>query len=123
MLAAGEGRQHGGNDGYDDQPVARYSWDDTVANHRAPKKRDIIVLWDGKTLLGASVIDDIEEGDGQKDRRRCPGCGRTSFKARNVARPRYRCFISECLLEFDTPDTETLSVHTYKTRHDAAWPT
>jgi hypothetical protein len=29
VLAVGTNRQHGGNDGYDDEPESHYGWDDT----------------------------------------------------------------------------------------------
>ena len=57
MIAAGDDRQHGGNEGYEDKPDEYYSWDDTVANHARPTAGDQIVLWNKKLLLGASVID------------------------------------------------------------------
>ena len=53
MIAAGEDRQHGGNQGYDDDPERHYSWDNTVANHRKPRNGHIIVLWDKRNLIGA----------------------------------------------------------------------
>lgn len=34
-LAVSGRRQHGGNDGYDDNPSSHYSWDSTVPNHAA----------------------------------------------------------------------------------------
>jgi hypothetical protein len=35
-------RQHGGNEGYDDDPAVHYSWDSTVPNHEAVAGRDAI---------------------------------------------------------------------------------
>lgn len=48
LFAAGDDRQHGGNDGYDDQPDSYYSWDSTVPNHAALQAGDVVVLWDGR---------------------------------------------------------------------------
>ena len=58
----GERRQHGGNVGYEDLPSSSYSWDNTVANFASPVPGEGIVIWDGDTLLGASVIEKIIEG-------------------------------------------------------------
>ena len=35
VLAVGDDRQHGGNEGYDAGPAVHYSWDSTVPNHEA----------------------------------------------------------------------------------------
>lgn len=40
MLAAGDDREHRGNDGYDDAPSAHYSRDSTVPNHLLPRPGD-----------------------------------------------------------------------------------
>ncbi|MES2641041.1 MAG: HNH endonuclease signature motif containing protein [Myxococcota bacterium] len=121
MLSISEGREHAGNRGYDDDPAVRYSWDSTVANHGAPKPGDVIALWDSEVLLGVSVIEVIEEADGQKERLRCPKCRSTGIKERQKTRPRYRCYQEGCLAEFDEPAVEWIDVHTYRTRHDSGW--
>lgn len=120
MIAAGEDRQHGGNHGYDDDPERHYEWDDTVANHRAPRGGDVIVLWDKQSLIGASVIESIEEGDAEKERNRCPSCGKTKIRMRKK-NPNFRCYDAGCLAEFDEPTRERLQVHTYRTNHEAGW--
>jgi hypothetical protein len=119
MLAAGDSRQHGGNAGYDDDPERRYVWDSTVPHHASPRRGDVIVLWDKVTLLGASVIESLDEADSVKTRFRCPKCSQTGFKRRTEMRPAFRC--PDCLHEFDEPVEEMLKVHTYKTAHGAAW--
>ena len=60
LMAVGENRQHGGNDGCDDEPDTHYSWDRTVNNHAALKAGDAVALWDKKQLLGVSTIEEIE---------------------------------------------------------------
>lgn len=119
MLAAGEDRSHGGNEGYDDDPARLYRWDDTVPNHASPAVGHIIAIWNKTGLLGVSVIERIDEGDAAKTRRRCPKCGDTGFKPREAVSPRFRC--SLCPLEFDEPRNETIAVHTYCTDHESAW--
>ncbi len=120
MLAAGDDRQHAGNEGYDDDPQRHYSWDSTVANHSRPKAGDVIALWDKKILLGASIIESIVEGDDTKVRLRCPVCSKTKIKMRRMA-PKYRCFEQSCKAEFREPVQERVDVHNYRTSHEAAW--
>lgn len=92
MLAVSEGRQHGGNDGYDDTPNRHYSWDDTVPNHAGPQRGDPIALWDKQILLDASVIEDIAVDEQVKQLYRCPKCALAGIKARKAKTPRYKCY-------------------------------
>jgi hypothetical protein len=55
VIAAGDDRQHGGNDGYADEPAHSYSWDDTVANHSALSAGDAIALWDKHTTAAFAL--------------------------------------------------------------------
>lgn len=120
MMASGEDRQHRGNEGYDDDPQSHYSWDSTVANHAAPDAGDIIVLWDKKRLLGASVVDAIEVREGaEKLRLRCPSCNKTTIKQRSTASPPFRCY--RCHHEFVAPVEERLTVTSYRSVHEARW--
>jgi hypothetical protein len=119
VIAAGDDRQHGGNDGYDDEPSIYYSWDSTVANSRRLAAGDPIVLWDKRRLLGASVIEQIDTWPDRKLIRRCPACRRTGMKPRATKSPRYRC--QTCKHEFDSPVEEIVEVTAYRSRHDAAW--
>lgn len=121
LLAVGDDRQHGGNDGYDDDPDVSYSWDDTVPNHAALKVGDPIALWDKKRLLGASTIEEIVTGSEDKILHRCPGCGRAGIKPRKTMLPRYKCNNGKCKAEFNEPVTRIERVKTYKSRHDAGW--
>lgn len=119
MLAVGDDRQHGGNDGYDDEPAAHYSWDSTVPNAASPSEGDVIALWDKRTLLGVSVIEHIEQGTAEKYRYSCPLCGMASLKARKTLSPKFKCF--KCGGIFDEPAARLDSVTTYRSRHDVAW--
>ncbi|MEV0187196.1 HNH endonuclease signature motif containing protein [Kitasatospora purpeofusca] len=121
VMAVGDDRSHGGNDGYDDDPARHYSWDSTVPNSERPAVGDVIALWDKKSLLGVSVIEDIETGRAEKDRYTCPlpGCGKADFKPRKKKRPVYRC--NECYGEFDVPNARREEVTTFRTRHATAW--
>lgn len=119
LLAAGDKRQYGGNDGYDDQADSYYTWDSTVNNHASIRRGDRIAIWDKKCLIGVSVVEEIQAVDTQKLRRRCPACSRTNIKSRKGRGPLYRC--QSCGTEFDEPTVEILDVKRYTSRHDAAW--
>lgn len=118
-LAVGENRQHGGNDGYDDEPAVHYSWDSTVPNGRQVRVGDALVLWDKRQLIGASVVQHIEAEESGKRLHRCPYCHRAGIKARKDMQPRYKCF--KCDRLFDEPTSERAEVTTYRSRHDAGW--
>jgi predicted RNA-binding Zn-ribbon protein involved in translation (DUF1610 family) len=119
MLAVGENRQHGGNDGYDDSPLTHYSWDDTVPNHEAVRPGDRIAIWDKRTLLGISTVEAIEKGRERKRFHSCRDCGKAGIKERKTLTPRYRCH--ECGATFDRPRTRSRQVTTFRSRHDVAW--
>jgi hypothetical protein len=109
VLAVGANRQHGGNDGYDDEPESRYGWDDTVPNHAELSAGDAIVIWDKNWLIGASVIEDIRTTEDTKPVYRCSNCGLS----------RFRCY--KCQTEFDEPAVIQQSVTTYTSEHAAGW--
>jgi predicted RNA-binding Zn-ribbon protein involved in translation (DUF1610 family) len=119
MLAVGNNRQHGSNDGYDDDPDVHYSWDSTVPNARAVRVGDRIVLWDKTAVVGASVIETIERGNAEKLVYRCPRCGKAHIRPRKQGTPRYRCF--ECSDDFDQPALQVQQVETFRSQHAASW--
>jgi hypothetical protein len=116
-----EVRQHGGNLGYDDSAAEYYSWDDTVPNYAEPKIKDKIVIWDGETLIGSSVIQDIKIGSSEKPRLRCPHCNMTKIKPRKNSSPKYRCHNPNCRKEFEYPTKDLISVTTYRSYHADFW--
>jgi len=120
-MAAGEDRQHGGNEGYDDLADAYYTWDSTVNNYANIRVGDAIAVWDKRRLLGVSVIEEIRNATREKPIYRCPEstCGRSSIKERKTRSPKYRC--QQCKHEFDEPIVEVVRVTQYQSRHDAAW--
>lgn len=119
VLAVGDDRQHGGNDGYDDEPAVHYSWDDRVPNHAEIKVGDIIAIWDKKALIGVSVIEEIVVGAEEKRLYTCPDCGLAGIKARRRRTPLYKCY--KCRAEFDVPNSRIATVRTYRSRHDSGW--
>ena len=66
LMLTKEIRQHGGNLGYDDNAPEYYSWDSTVPSSTAPSVGDYIAIWDGETILGAGIIENIDVGSAQK---------------------------------------------------------
>ncbi|WP_431943543.1 HNH endonuclease [Micromonospora marina] len=118
-LVAGENREHGGNDGYDDEPAEHYSWDSSVPNHARVKVGDAIVLWEERGLIGASVIESIETAEVDKWVHRCPDCHKAGIKRRRKQPRRYRCY--KCKAEFDEPRSEQKRVTAYRSKHDRGW--
>lgn len=106
-------------DGYDDQPSAHYSWDETVPNATVVARGDIIVVWDAETLLGLSVIEDIETSWGEKELRSCPFCGKADVASRKTKTPEYKCW--KCRNEFDEPTRTPKRVKCYRSRHEIGW--
>ena len=119
VIAAGNSRQHAGNDGYQDEPPKHYSWDSTVPNHASIKCGDAIVLWDKRLLIGASVIDAISIVSTRKARHRCPHCGKASFKERKTKAPKFLFFA--CGQEFEEPESRLESVTSYCSEHGESW--
>lgn len=119
LLAVGENRAFGSNDGYDDVPSTHYRWDDTVPNHARLKVGDPVVLWDKKTSLGASVISSIETARKIKPIYSCPNCGKAHIKARKTKTPRYRCF--KCSENFDEPTTTQKQVLEFTASYGSSW--
>ncbi|MDH6607310.1 hypothetical protein M2164_002945 [Streptomyces sp. SAI-208] len=108
-------------EGYDDNPSTHYSWDSRVPNAAHVQVGDTIVLWDGETLLGLSVIEDIATGTDNKDLSSCPECGKADIAERKTMTPKYRCWTKTCKAEFDVPAVETVPVTTYRARYEAGW--
>ncbi|MFB6831393.1 HNH endonuclease [Streptomyces hydrogenans] len=119
VLAVGDERQHGGNDGYDDNPRTHYSWDSTVPNHGKLAVGDVIALWDKKELIGVSVIHGIDTAIEQKTVYFCPECKKADFKRRTRLTPACRC--NKCGALFDEPGSKVKTVTTYRSRHGRTW--
>lgn len=119
LLAAGKNRQHGGNDGYKDDPETTYRWDSTVHHHAEIAVGDPVVLWDTVTSLGVSVVEKIDLGTEVKPLNKCPKCGRAGIKPRKTKSPRYQCY--KCKNEFEDPTVMFAEVITYESKHDVGW--
>lgn len=119
LLSVGDDRQHGGNDGYDDDPSVSYRWDSTVPHSADIHVGDAIVIWDKKSSIGASVIEAISHGSEMKTLKKCPHCGKAGIKVRKTMSPGYKCY--KCGGLFDDPTLVVKKVTTYESRHDIAW--
>lgn len=120
LMSVDGAAEHGGNDGYDDDPTFSYHWDSTVKNYANVSVGDRIVLWDKTTSLGVSVIDDISvEEEVIKALKRCPACGKAKISSRSKRSPKYRC--RTCKSEFDTPDIRIEPVTEYRSNHGRLW--
>ncbi|MFH8888688.1 HNH endonuclease [Streptomyces sp. NPDC017949] len=119
VLALGDKREHGGNDGYDDNPAEHYSWDSTVQNHARLAVGDVIALWDRKELIGVSTIEAIDTDTAEKVLYSCRNCGKADIKPRLLKKPKYRC--GKCDALFDDPVQKKKPVTTYRSRHGAGW--
>jgi ribosomal protein S27AE len=90
-----------------------------VPNHARITTGDLIVFWDKKRLIGASVIDDIQIASAEKSIYTCPACGKGSFKKRLTKQPRYKCF--RCPATFNTRIETIKPVTSYRSLHAQAW--
>lgn len=104
---------------YDDVLGEHYSWDSTVVHHATVAKGDVIVMWNGQTLLGMSVVEEITSKPAVKDIHRCPNCNDTEVNPRKTKLPVFRC--ANCKYEFDIPIKETKPVTTYRGTYAAGW--
>lgn len=118
-LAVSGVRQHGGNDGYEDDPAVEYRWDNRVPHHASIRVGDAIVMWDKVSLLGASIIEKIAIGSGSKAIHKCPKCERSGISSRATKLPNYKC--DECGFEFDEPRSENVPVKTFRGLYEPAW--
>lgn len=119
LLAVGENRAFGSNDGYRDEPESHYRWDSTVPNHAKLNEGQPIVLWDKKSSLGMSIIESIDQGTAVKTVYSCPSCGKAHIKARKNKIPRYKCFA--CQNNFEVPASKRVEVTEYTSHHGNAW--
>jgi hypothetical protein len=113
-------RNYSGNAGYEDVLGKRYIWDENVPSRKEISKGDLVILRDGKYVLGLAWIDTITPRPGSKDRFRCPRCTSTKFYPRTTKLPKYRC--DKCKYEFDHPTVEHLDeLMFYEADYERTW--
>ena len=91
VLSLGDEREYRGNEGYADDLKSVYRYDSFVPNHKQIIKGDLLILRDGKSVLGTAVVTALREKEGSKSFKRCPRCKVANIKERKVKTPRYKC--------------------------------
>lgn len=100
VLSLGAEREYGGNAGYADELDTVYRYDSFVPNHLQIAEGHLLVLRDGKSILGIARVSTIVSKKGTKAQNRCPDCNTANIKPRKDKRPRYRCRKGH---EFESP--------------------
>lgn len=121
LLLSKKSPSYGGNEGYADDPTTSYVWDSTVAHGNTVAVGDYVLVWDEDGLLGASVIDDLDERFGAKTRLTCPACKSSKISPRKHEQPTYRCTKNECHHEFDRPVALLIPVKHSVADYGPAW--
>ncbi len=114
LIAISEGRQYGGNRGYEDDPRRVYRFDSSVANHLQVIAGDLVFIRNRNTVIGMARIEGVESGQGAKTRLRCPTCGSPNIKQRQQREPPWRCVMGHV---FDVPTEEQVSVTNYEANY------
>lgn len=99
----GSEREYAGNKGYADELEAVYRYDSLVPNSRQIAEGDLLIIRNGKAVLGTARASRIVVREGSKDLRRCTECGTATIKERKNKLPRYRCKAKHV---FDQPRLE-----------------
>lgn len=121
MIVAGEDRQHGGNDGYDDHLESYYSWNESVPNARNVRIGDQLVFWDKEWLRGAAVVEDIVETAAEPVRKyACPFCGGRP-KARKTQTPVWKCQAPGCGKAFPERKTWVEELRGFQAQYEKSW--
>jgi hypothetical protein len=115
LISITEGRQYGGNLGYDDDPTTVYRYDSSVPNHLRLAKGDLVFVRDRDRVLGMARIEKIKVGTGVKTRLRCPVCNTPQIKERHEKAPRWRCVSGHV---FESATEEQVQVATYDAQFD-----
>jgi hypothetical protein len=117
-------QQFGGNLGYEDVLGERYLWNNTVANGRAVRPGDLVLLRDKELALGLAWVDEIITGPGKKVQRRCSECGSTAIKRRksalHSAMP-FRCSERTCKASFPEPEIDVIDVTVFEADYGRTW--
>lgn len=121
VIVAGDDRQHGGNDGYDDHLKSYYSWNESVPNARNVRVGDQLVVWDKERLLGAATVEEIvETAAGPVRKYACPYCGGRP-KARTTRAPVWKCQERACGKAFPERKTWTEDLRGFQALYTNSW--
>jgi putative restriction endonuclease len=114
LISISEGRQYGGNLGYEDDPSRVYRYDSSVPNHLRVAVGDLVLIRGRLAVIGMARIERLDFGQGIKTRLRCPVCGNSQIKARHTLSPRWRCVSGHL---FENAAEQQISVTTYEAHY------
>ena len=115
LISIMEGRQYGGNLGYEDDLRTRYSYDSSVANHLRVRRGDLVFLRNSQTVFGIARIEEIESSRGVKIRLRCPECRTSAIRERKRRKLKWRCKKGHT---FAHPTRENVDVTQFKATYE-----
>ena len=64
LISIIEGRQYGGNPGYQDDPTRVYRYDSLIPNHRRVSRGDLVFIRNWQKVLGTARIERINATSG-----------------------------------------------------------
>lgn len=104
-------RYHG-NNGYEDNPIESYSYDNFVANHKQVKEGDIAIIYDRAKIIGIAEITKLTQVDSMKKINQCPieNCKPEKLRKRDRFIPKWKCSNHH---EFDEPMAKIIPVVKY----------
>ena len=112
-------REYQGNEGYEDDPHTTYRYDNFVANHLQVSPGDVAIIRSTSAVIGIAEIAKIIQGEGTKERLRCPTCSDTNLSHRRTLKPAWRCKKNGHV--FDVPRKETIPTATYEAQYGASF--
>lgn len=98
-----------GNNGYEENPLQSYAYDNLVANHKQVKCGDIVVIYNRKKTIGVAKITSLVKEDASKEINECPvdNCKAEKLRTRAKKEPKWRCSNGH---EFDKPSQKIIQV-------------
>ncbi|WP_231553146.1 HNH endonuclease [Novilysobacter defluvii] len=121
MITIDSGRQYGGNDGYEENPSAYYTYDSRVPNHKQLAEGDVVFVRNATHILGAALVESVSSQPGSKMERRCPSCGAVNVRERKSRNPAWRC--SKCRAEFENPVENIVDVRSFTAHYGKTFRT
>jgi hypothetical protein len=104
---------------YKDELGVKYAYDSTVANHKALKVGDLLVIRDSVLIYGHGIIEEVLRDSDRKIMELCPSCRASGPSARVRMLPKYRC--PDCKEEFSEPLFEEREVQRSEARYGSTW--
>lgn len=118
LLTVGADQQYAGNRGYRDDTGHIYRYDSNVANSKAMRAGDLVVLRNSEQMIGIAQIERIEQRPAIKIMQRCPDCSTTAIKERQNRQPRFRCQHGH---EFEKPREDAKEVTAFEAHYERSF--